>query len=336
MFDPIEDDFDVKKISESDMVSFYAATKGGLWHFVWSHRDFEDPRGQNLSNYSINQAYIPRYSLAAELKERLEFISLIGDEEIDSENVLVGDEFWPGFFVGVTSDKRVMLVTTAGYVYPLHSAALIAIGDIARLEAASAAVMEDDGAFVLPSVLTNAGNRVSYKNKRLVDAVSFERELHSELDPVNRFEIFSAFCTLVDSSLSRNLPKSYVERIVHEQKHINVEDVGDEVAQLLLQIQNTIFPTSPVLGDEDDVSSDTLTGAVSDTLGSLNDAQRCQFVLLRDLHQALFLINLAAVTGTISFQKYCETMTIEVAPDSPTEQAIRSQSAFIELLGILA
>ena len=96
------------------------------------------------------------------------------------------------------------------------------------------------------------------------------------------------------------------------------------------------MPTAPVLGADEDVLLETLIEAVSDMLGRLSDSQRCSYMLLSDLHQALLLINVAAVTGTISFQKYCETMTIGIAPDSSKEQTIRSQSAFIELLGILA
>jgi len=336
MFDPIEDDFDVQKIFENTKVSFYAAARGGLWHFVWAHRNIEDGLSPNFSNFSISQVHIPRYSLAAELKARLQFISLIVPNGSNSEDLLVGEEFWPGFLVGVTSDRNILLVTSKGFAYPLHSVASIAIDDIAMLDAASNAVMEDNGDFFLPSVLTNAGNRVSHKSKKLVDAVSFERELHKELDPVNRFEIFSAFCTLIDSPLSRKLPRTYVECIIREQQSIDVEDVRYEVAELLLQIQGAILPTAPVLGADEDVLLETLIEAASDMLGRLSDSQRCSYVLLRDLHQALLLINVAAVTGAISFQKYCETMTIEVAPDSSIEQTIRSQSAFIELLGILA
>lgn len=329
----VEVDFGVPNVFGGNGFSFHAGVKEGVWHFVWASRADDD--SDDELNFSIRQVHIPRYSFAAELELRFEFLDSISSDEISEDQVLIGDEFWPGFCVGVASDRSVMLVSTQGAIYPLESATSIALDDILRLRNARKAVVQEDGLFVLPEFRTNAGNPVSHIGRHLMEAIAFEHELHGELDPVNRFEIFSAFCTLVDSPLSRNLSRNYAARIILDQQGIAVEEIREDILELLLGIQEEMLPGTPVLGAGDDSTLDGQVAAVQAVLKSFSDAQRCQYVLLRDLHGALLLIGLAAVSGRIGFEEYCKAMTMEVAPDSRMEQTIRTQSAFIELLGLL-
>jgi len=128
----------------------------------------------------------------------------------------------------------------------------------------------------------------------------------------------------------------YIQRVIGEQCAIDIDDVRDDVREFLLELQNMLLPNVAVWGVLKLASMGNRVGAVSTIFNGWSDVQRTQYVLLRDLHSALLLINMAVVSGLIDFETYRCQMTLEAGPDSMHEQSIRAQSTYVELLGRLA
>ena len=75
---------------------------------------------------------------------------------------------------------------------------------------------------------------------------------------------------------------------------------------------------------------------LSEGMASLTRTQRVQFILMNGMHSAGLFLPLAAVTGVISFDHYAYLITSGLQPDSPEEQDLRKETAYIQLYGELA
>lgn len=326
-------DFEVEKLFSRSGLSMYGAQKGGLWHFLWvSQAEGED----GSIDFSISQLHLPRYLLATALNRQLNFVALLGDAGGDAQTLHTTELGWDGWSLGVTVDLEVMLVTKAGQTYSLYEAFDQMQIDLQLLTEARPQVSIENDQYVLPDMLTNGGNPVASGSKELIEAIAFERLVYGYLDPVQIFELFSAFCTLVDSPLSNNFPASYIARLVEEQQSIDIDEVSETIRDLFRYVQEDRLDGAKVWGADLDPADDDLIPKLKSELAKLTDVQRCQFVLLRDLHHVVMLFGLAFVYGALTLEDYCSLMTEASSPDSEFEQTLRSQSAFIELLSVLA
>jgi len=344
-FDPIPSDFSVTKISDARGNKFYAGFSGGLWHFVWANATLDETG--NHFHHSISQAFIPRFLFADELQRQLDFVSLAKEKgsSVDKESgqlqseeneVFSSGAIWDVFSVGVTKDDQIFLVQAEkGYVYPMGEASDWARNDLALLRNARAQVLSEDDVFFLAAGQTHGGLSISYPSQSMIEAISFEHEVYGELDPVNFFELFSAFCTLVDSPLSRSFEKDYVKLLVNEQGSLLAEDAPDWLEDLFMAVQDAIFDGQRIWGRDETINTDDAMLFVVEGFKKLSDVQRCQLVLLRDLHSPLPFISLAVVVGMLGFDTYADLLCEGLQPDSEREQTIRCQSAFIALLGQL-
>ena len=344
-FDPIPSDFSVTKISDARGNRFYAGFSGGLWHFVWANTTAGETR--NHFHHSINQAFIPRFLFAKELQRQLDFVSLAKKQgtSVDNESGQLRSEeneifssgaIWGVLSVGVTKDDKIFLVQTEkGYCYPLGEASDWARNDLALLRNARAQVLSENDVFFLTAGQTHGGLPISYPSQSLIEAIAFEHEVYGELDPVNVFELFYAFCTLVDSPLSRSFEKDYVKLLVNEQGSFSAEDAPDWLEDLFMALQDAIFDGQRIWGSDGTINPDDSMLFVVEGFKKLSDVQRCQLVLLRDLHSPLPFISLAVVVGMLGFDTYADLLCEGLQPDSDREQTIRCQSTFIDLLGQL-
>jgi hypothetical protein len=343
IFDPIPSDFRVTKVSDAGGNKFYAGFSGGLWHFVWANATVDETGNQ--FHHSINQAFIPRFLFAGELQRQLDFASSAKEEgtsvdhksdqvRSDENQVFASEAIWGVFSVGVTKSDQIFLVhTEKGYVYPLGEASDWARNDLDLLRNARAKVLNEGDIFFLAAGKTHGGLPISYPSQRMIEAISFEREVYGKLDPVNFFELFSAFCTLVDSPFSRSFEEDYVKLLVDEQGSLLAEDAPVWLADLFMDLQDAVFDGHRIWGGDGTIHSTDAVLFVSEGLKKLSDVQRCQLVLLRDLHSPLPFISLAVVVGMLSFNTYADLLCEGLQPDSDQELAIRCQSAFIDLLG---
>jgi hypothetical protein len=328
-FDPIPHDFGVEPVFSGPKLSMYAAQKGGLWHFVWASVATDD----GWNNFSIRQLHVPRYLVAEALERQLEFIRLAAAESGDPRAVHVSDLDWQEWGVGVTNNQQVFLTHSAnGYAYPLGDLSTLIADDIALMQEARKAVRHGGDGYFLPDVFTPHGNAASTESKRLLEAIAFERLIHGSLDAQTRFELFSAYATLVDSPICREPTLNYVSDCIRDQRAIDFSDVPDDLGELFLTVQDELFNGARIWGPKVDGVDDDAVNEVLEAFKSLSDVQRCQFGLLRQLHNVVLLFGLARVTGAIDYEKYCELMSSGMAPDSEEEQAIRAQAAFIEFL----
>ena len=109
----------------------------------------------------------------------------------------------------------------------------------------------------------------------------------------------------------------------------------DWLEDLFMAVQDAIFDGQRIWGRDETINTDDAMLFVVEGFKKLSDVQRCQLVLLRDLHSPLPFISLAVVVGMLGFDTYADLLCEGLQPDSEREQTIRCQSAFIALLGQL-
>lgn len=327
-------DFGVEKLFSRSGLSMYGAQKGELWHFLWVSKEESD---DGSLDFLISQLHIPRYLLATALERQLNFVEQLGDAAGGAQTLHATAIGWDGWSLGVTVDHEVLLVAEkTNKTYTLREVFDELQGDLELLAKSRDQVAIENGQYVLSDELTNGGNPVASGSKELIEAIAFERLVYGYLDPVQIFELFSAFCTLVDSPLSNNFPASYIARLVEEQQSIDIDEVSETIRDLFRYVQEDRLDGAKVWGADLDPTDDDLIPKLKSELDKLTDVQRCQFVLLRDLHHVVMLFGLAFVYGALTLEDYCSLMTEASSPDSEFEQTLRSQSAFIELLSVLA
>ena len=307
-FDPIASDFNVTKISETRSGNFYAGLSGSLWHFVWASTT-ADNATDNLIHHSVNQFFIPRFLFAEELQRQLNFVSLtkkqpsgpgdsLAKESSEKNQVYSSGSIWGDFAVGVTQDDQIFLVNSEkGYAYGLGEASDWARDDLNLFECARTEVIREVDYYCLSVGSTNGGLPISHPSRRLIEAVAFERQVYGQLDPVNVFELFSAFCTLVDSPLSRDFGIDYVNLLISEQLSLSADDAPEWLEDLFMDLQDAIFDGRRFWGGEGTMQLKDSMPFVIGGFKKLSDVQRCQLVLFRDLHSSLPLISLAVVVG---------------------------------------
>ena len=315
--------------------------------FVWANVSV-DHDSDNHIHHSINQVFFPRFLFAEELQRQLNFVETrkhkaanISDQfdpnSKEKSEVFFSGPIWGDYGVGVTEDDQIFLVSSeAGYVYNLSDVSGWARDDLNRWHRAKTEVLCDENNFYLAVGSTHRGNQISHPSRRLIEAIAFERHVYGQLDPVNVFELFSAFCTLVDSPLSSEFQSDYINLLIKEQQSLSAADAPQWLGDLIIALQDAIFEDHYLWGDNVEIISDSEMPFVVKGFQKLSNVQRCQMVLIRDLHSALPFIALAVVVGMLDSNSYADLLCSGLQPDADEELSIRSQTAVIDLLGKLA
>jgi hypothetical protein len=332
-------DFDVDQIASNGEFTLYGALRkggtelieaaegtwtthvAGVWHFVVLH-SIED----NVNR--VEQLHIPRYQMA----EMLSTLLRAGDQHpgsrpIQNESLVLlqGDKIGFVGFGNWFPGQDLPLSTE--FTEKLRS-------DLPLLDQAQSLVEERDDIYFLPSATTPAGHPVESPSYKLIQAIAFEKLTLGKLDAGN-FGIYSAYCTYRDFETSVQMPDDLIAQLIEGQFGYSSEDVDAETLELFMDTQKKVL-TQPIWGEGISMYLVDAAKILSQGMASLTRTQRVQFCLMNGMHSAGLFLPLATVTGVISFDRYAQLKSQGLQPDSPEEQDLRKETAYIQLYGELA
>ena len=131
------------------------------------------------------------------------------------------------------------------------------------------------------------------------------------------------------------MPEETITEIIKGQFEYTVDDVDEETLDLFMKVQEKAL-SQPIWGRGITMELSQAVRILSEGMASLTRTQRVQFILMNGMHSAGLFLALAAVTGVISFSHYAYLITSGLQPDSPEEQDLRKETAYIQLYGELA
>ena len=190
------------------------------------------------------------------------------------------------------------------------------------------------GGYRLPGLKTPNGHPVQSPSSALVQAIAFEAASIKELNAGN-FGVYSAFCTARDFTTSRKMTKSLLKNLVAEQLQHRVDGLSDKIIRLYMEVQTHALQ-QPIWGPGIEPDLAHAVAILAEGMGRLSRHQRVQFMLMNGMHAAGLLLPLGVVSGIIGFEMYVEFMAQTYSADSPQEQDIRKEAAFMRLYGELA
>jgi hypothetical protein len=315
MLEMIPRDFDVALVYQADEESLFAARRPDVWHFVLATTKMVAPNYQSID---IGQFHWPRYSVARALASS-------GKTEI------------PGLVqrLGIRVINDSLSVTLRGRDYRLPEELLADMRrDAPILEKAVSKVKTSAAGFEVVGAVTSRDHPVVTEQRSLADAIAFERETRKALEPSN-FGVYSAFCTWRDFLLDNPEKKNDIATgMAEEMMTWNPDAIGDEAYwESVLEIQERLWGAK-IWGPEIDAQENVLFDAFFRAFERLTSIQFAQFVLMNGMHQGGPFHALATLFGLIDFDGYKYWRTREFQPDSTEEQEIRTDSSFIELLGL--
>ncbi len=308
-------DFDVALVFKDDDSSLFVARRPDVWHFVLATTKIVSPNHQSID---IGQFHWSRYSVARALSS--------GDGKAIPELVQR-----MGFHV---SEGNLSL-TLRGRQYRMPEKLLVDMRkDLPILERATAKVKAGSAGFEVSGAVTSRGLPVVAEQRCLADAIAFEREARKTLEPRN-FAVYSAFCTWRD--FLRDDPtkkKDIATGMAEEMVSWDPEAIGDDdYWESVFEIQERLLGAR-IWGPGVDAQEEVLFAAFFSAFERLTSIQFAQFVLMNGMHQGGPFHALATLFGLLDFEGYKYWRTREFQPDSREEQNIRTQSSFIELLGL--
>jgi hypothetical protein len=314
-------DFNVEQIASNSEFTLYGALRENLWHFV----GLQCPAG-NVNR--VEQLHIPRYQMA----EMFPTLIRAGEQHptirpIQNESLVLlqGDKIG---FVGFGN-------WFPGQDLPLSTEFTERLrSDLPLLDEAQKLVEEKDDIYFLMSETTPAGHPVESPSYKLIQAIAFEKLTLGKLDAGN-FGIYSAYCTYRDFETSVQMPDDLIAQLIEGQFEYSPDDVDAEVMQMFMDAQKKVL-TQPIWGEGISMCLADAAKILSKGMASLTRTKRVQFILMNGMHSAGLFLPLAAVTGVISLNQYSSLKSQGHQPDSPEEQDLRKETAYIQLYGELA
>jgi len=312
----IPNDFDVELILEDTDISLFAAARPDVWHFVQAT---SKDSSTNLKNIEITQLHLPRYAIARaysrfNTNQEPTFLKNLGIHTIDGG-------------VCITLQESTHLLP-AGLSKEISK-------DLGILEKSLSSVHPLDSGFEVLQANTAGGNAVVTEQFFLAEAIAFERESRGYLDPSD-FALYSAFCTWRD--FLRDDPDkkdSIAHGMAQEMISWDPNSFGDDPYwNSVFEIQERLWGSrrwGPGIKTEEEF----LLQGFQEAFTKLSSIQFTQFVLMNGMHQGGPFHALATLNKWIDFNAYNFWRARGYQPDSAEEQEIRTQSTFIELLGLL-
>ncbi len=326
----VASDFNVKLISENDEASLFAARRKDVWHFVYASISHNQDTGHPSVTTHITQRHIPRYLMVEAIDSLKRFDDLTGKR---SNGVHLVDSLSQA--IGICSINKgiygIDIFQSPGG-FPKEFCRLLE-EDIPLLEAARKKVKADGDLYLLPKAKSYKKFPVAAPAKRLIEAIAFEREYRKKLDP-HKFGIYSAFCTWRDFCYGAEITIDMIEGFVDRQFVFDADDFeDDEFLDLALAVQTKLL-SMPIWGKGIQVSRDEAVPILAEGMAKLTSIQRAQFYLMNGMHAGGLFLPLAQVLGLNSWEDY-EIRSRDFQLDSPEDQALRTETAFIRLLGDL-
>ena len=311
----IPTDFDVVQIGSYGTVTLFGAERKDLFHFVC----YEAGSGRQ-------QYHIPHFRIA-------DAISAASGRTEETLQYPLADG------LSLLTQKRGPLGLLTGEVcFLLNGSAGSSIGDrmiraAEILNTARKRVVFEDGHYVVTDAKTKGGNSVSSKSLLLMVGISLERSLLRRLS-AKQFGLYSAFCTHRDFPCALD-QKSCLEGMVKAHfEHFDAIPPSEDFLQMIMTVQDKLFPYR-IWGKDSKVSVDSAIEALAAVVSKLRRVQRTQWVLLNGMHGGSLFLQLAVISGVITWEDYRQFQAQAYQPDSPEEQSIRSSASYIELFGEL-
>ncbi len=311
----IPNDFDVELIFEDETTSVFAAERQDVFHFV--HASIKN-KNSNFQQIDISQFHVPRFEIARALTFSAEnpIPELLKQHEIRSE----GDE------IHISLNDR-------SYCLPKNLVEIIR-KDLFLLKNSLTSVRFEDEGFAVLEAKTSAGFPLITEQRSLAEAIAFERKSRGFLDPSN-FSVYSAYCTWRDFLRDDPTKKNSIARgMAKEMVSWDPNSFGDDSYwDSVFDIQERLWGDR-YWGPGLETSEELLFNSFLKAFSNLSSIQFTQFVLMNGMHQGGPFHALATLFGWLDFDSYNSWRTRGYQPDSVDEQEIRTQSAFIRLLGI--
>jgi hypothetical protein len=309
----IPTDFDVVRIGSYETVTLFGAERKDLFHFVC----YEAGSG-------LRQYHIPHFRIAYA-------ISAAGGRTEETLQYPLAD----GLSL-LTQKSGPLGLLTGEVCFLLNGSAGSSIGDrmiraAEILNTARKRVVCENGHYAVAGAKTQGGKPVSSRSFLLMDGIGFERSFLRRLS-ARQFGLYSAFCTHRDFPCALD-QKSCLEGMVKAHfEHFDAIPHSEDFLQMIMTVQDKLFPYR-IWGKDSKVSVDSAIEALAVVVSKLGRVQRTQWVLLNGMHGGSLFLQLAVISGVITWEDYRQFQTQAYQPDSPEEQSIRSSASYIELFG---
>lgn len=320
MQDFITHDFGLDKYAEYGQQRVYGRLKEDVWHFI-------QIRDEGQVSHMI-QRHVPRYLMARA------FDSLSGKIPPNGDSVVMTvDSKRAG--IALMPDGRIAIVTGQS-MQPIPEAVGRSFGqDVGLLKKAGEEVRKINDHFSLPNELTFSGNPVNHLSKDLIEAIAFEKLQRGYLN-AREFGIYSAYCTWRDFiSENPDMVDEISSGMANDLTNWNAEEIGNEnYWSSVFSIQDRLFPQR-IWGPGVITDYDTVYTRMYDILSKLSSIGFAQFNLFCGMQSGGPFHPLALLTGEMGLDEFNYWRSLEFQADSPEEQDIRVENAFIQLLGTL-
>lgn len=329
----ISNDFNVKQIlKNNENESFFAIRRKDVWHFLRSSVNCNNEEGVLSMNTEITQQHTPRYLVAEAIYSLINYNKLFREKYNEKDPVATVESDRIGFFSRGNKSYDISLIKTENGL-PKEFCEILE-EDIETYQIAKEKVKFQDNLYILPRAKSYHKNPVASPYKRLIESISFEREYRKRLD-AHKFGIYSAFCTWRDFCFETELQKSIIEELVDFQFGFDAEEIDFEpFLHVASAVQEQLLKKS-IWGKGISVNRDEAVDILEEGFRKLSSIQIAQFTLMNGMHQGGLFLPLAQVLGLNSWERYIEWSTDGFQPDSDEEQVIRTETAFIRMLGDL-
>ena len=295
----------------------------GVWHFV-----LMDSSLRNGIRFKTRQWHVPRFEMAQALWQQHQFFK---SRQYASPSLAT----WMPIPTLVHGRQKLSFVIDGCEELPLNESFVKTMKkDLSLLGLARDWVKEGSSGYHIPLEKTAAGHPLESSSRRLLEAIAFEKLTVPRMSAEN-FGVYSAQCTYQDFDLPVGFPPSVVREILSLEIEYNLVSPNDEMCRLIDEVQRTLFAKS-VWKFGVPVDLEAAVPVVADGIAKLTRVQRTQVVLMNGMHGAGLFLPLAAALGLCTFEQYAEWMCQGMAPDSPEEQQRRTESAYINLFGVLS
>jgi hypothetical protein len=313
----------------------------GAWCFVLTNK-IQRPEATNFQQIQVAQLHVPRYQMAAHLRQQDRFFT---SESYEQGNLalwmaiptVIHGRNKLAFMVRVHmrkngqtmgSDFSVELPLPDWFVLKMKQ-------DLPLLESSISEVRKSEsGLFHLPGLKTPAGHPVESESEDLIEAIAFEKACSPRLKAGN-FGIYSAYCTHRDSEASNQMPESLIQSLVQAQCQIDPIGIRDKHHAVCVKTQLQLFgqciwERGAMMGTRE------AAPILSKGMARLTPVQRTQFLLMEGMHGAGLFLPLATIIGVCTFEDYANHVCEGLQPDSPEERDRRMEVAYIDLFGKLS
>lgn len=318
--DHITHDFGLDKLSDHGQHKIYGGLRGDIWHFIHL-------RDEGQVSHMM-QRHVPRFIMARAVD------SIAGKIPPDDKSVVMTHDSRRAGICLMPDGKIAMVVGQSMHAIP--DAVGKSFGqDVEMLHESWKDVVNAGGQFSLPGAQTFSGNPVSYPTPGMIHAIALEKRQRGYLD-AREFGIYSAYCTWRDFIDGKPEKVDQIASgMAEDLSNWNANDIGNkQYWESVLGIQDQLF-SERIWGPDIDTDYDTVYASMHAILSRLSSIGFAQFNLFCGMQPGGPFHPLALLAGMMELDEFNYWRCLGYQDDSEEEQDIRTQNAFIALLGAL-